>query len=183
MLFAQFFTHTEHSILLENNPPHVVLNLVESMAEALLNPTFSGEIDLAGELREHLETDYYFPRFLPAHDDTQKSLMSLLVNTEYSTISHSGYQHIPLQTSVAQVFKKAGYETLFVYAGFEELSNRSEYFKTQGFDDFIGAQRLTELYSEMRTTIWGGEDKFFLIRGTNSYLTTERATNHFLSLR
>ena len=159
-LFPQFFTHTDHSTLLENNPPHVVLNLVESMAEALLNPTFSGEIDLAGELREHLETDYYFPRFLPAHDDTQKSLMSLLVNTEYSTISHSGYQHIPLQTSVAQVFKKAGYETLFVYAGFEELSNRSEYFKTQGFDDFIGAQRLTELYSEMRTTIWGGEDKF-----------------------
>ena len=64
-LFPQFFTHTEHSILLENNPPHVVLNLVESMAEAILNPTFSGETDLAGELREHLETDYYFPRFYP----------------------------------------------------------------------------------------------------------------------
>jgi len=55
--------------------------------------------------------------------------MSLLVNTEYSTISQPGYQHIPLQRSVAQVFKKAGYKTLFVYTGFEELSNRSYYFK------------------------------------------------------
>lgn len=64
-LFPQFFTHTEHSALLEKNPPHVVLNLVESMAEALLKPTFSGEINLAGELRQHLETDYYFPRFYP----------------------------------------------------------------------------------------------------------------------
>lgn len=159
-LFPQFFTHTEHSALLEKNPPHVVLNLVESMAEALLKPTFSGEINLAGELRQHLETDYYFPRFLPAHDDTQKSLMSLLVNTEHSSISHAAYQHIALQTSVARVFKKAGYKTLFVYSGFEELSNRSEYFKTQGFDEFIGAQRLTELYPGMHNTIWGGEDKF-----------------------
>ena len=86
--------------------------------------------------------------------------MSLLVNTEHSSISHATYQHIPLQTSVARVFKKAGYKTLFVYSGFEELSNRSKYFKTQGFDEFIGAQRLTELYPGMHNTIWGGEDKF-----------------------
>jgi len=159
-LFPQFFTHTKHSILLEKHPPHVVLNLVESMAEVLLKPAFSGGINLAGELRDHLETDYYFPRFLPAHDDTQKSLMSLLVSSEHSSISHAAYQHIPLQTSVAQVFKEAGYKTLFVYSGFEELSNRSEYLKAQGFDDFIGAQRLTALYPEMDNTIWGGEDKF-----------------------
>ena len=159
-LFSQFFTQTSRSSFLEKNPPNVVFNLIESMGNALLLPTFNPGIDLAGQMRQHLDADYYFNRFLPAHDDTQKSLMSLMVNTEYSTISYSSHQHIPLQTSVARVFKKSGYRTVFVYAGFEGLSNRSDYLKTQGFDEFIGAHQLRERYPTMESSVWGGEDKF-----------------------
>ncbi|RZO19617.1 MAG: alkaline phosphatase family protein [SAR92 clade bacterium] len=159
-LFPQFFTHTKQSKFLEDNPPHVVLNLVESMANTLLTTDFSGDVNLAGELQKHLKDDYYFKRFLPAHDDTQKSLVSLLVNTEYSAISHSRHQTVPLKTSAARIFKNAGYRTVFVYAGFEGLSNRSNYFKTQGFDVFIGAHQLTDLYPAMQPSVWGGEDQF-----------------------
>ena len=159
-LFPQFFTRTKKSIFLEENPPHVVLNLVESMANAMLNPAFTDGIDLAGKLRPHLATDLYFSKFLPAHDDTQKSLMSIMINTEYSSISHSSHQHTPLRSSAARVFKDAGYKTIFVYAGFEGLSNRSEYLKTQGFDEFIGAHQLSTLYPSMEKSVWGGEDKF-----------------------
>jgi len=159
-LFPQFFTRTPRSIFLEENPPNVVVNLIESMGNALLLPAFNQGVDLAGQMRQHLEEDYYFTRFLPAHDDTQKSLMSLLVNTEYSAISYSSHQHVPLQTSVATVFKKAGYRTVFVYSGFEGLSNRSDYLKTQGFDQFVGAHQLRELYPAMESSVWGGEDKF-----------------------
>ena len=159
-LFPQFFTRTKKSNFLESNPPHVVLNLMEGMANSLLTPSFTGGIDLAGEFRSHLNSDLYFTRFLPAHDDTQKSLVSMLVNTEYSDISYSSYQNTPLATSVAQVFKRSGYQTIFVYAGFEGLSNRSEYFKVQGFDEFIGAHQLKARYPKMENSVWGGQDQF-----------------------
>ena len=159
-LFPQFFTRTKKSNFLESNPPHVVLNLMEGMANSLLTPSFTGDIDLAGKLRSHLNSDLYFTRFLPAHDDTQKSLVSMLVNTEYSDISYSSYQNIPLATSVAKVFKRSGYQTIFVYAGFEGLSNRSEYFKVQGFDEFIGAHQLKARYPKMENSVWGGQDQF-----------------------
>lgn len=159
-LFPQFFTRTKKSNFLESNPPHVVLNLMEGMANSLLTPSFTGDIDLAGKLRSHLNSDLYFTRFLPAHDDTQKSLVSMLVNTEYSDISYSSYQNTPLATSVAQVFKRSGYQTIFVFAGFEGLSNRSEYFKVQGFDEFIGAHQLKARYPKMEKSVWGGQDQF-----------------------
>ena len=159
-LFPQFFTRTKKSNFLESNPPHVVLNLMEGMANSLLTPSFTGDIDLAGKLRSHLNSDLYFTRFLPAHDDTQKSLVSMLVNTEYSDISYSSYQNTPLATSVAQVFKRSGYQTVFIYAGFEGLSNRSEYFKVQGFDEFIGAHQLKARYPKMENSVWGGQDQF-----------------------
>ena len=82
------------------------------------------------------------------------------MNTEYSAISHSRHQTVPLKTSVARVFKNAGYKTVFVYAGFEGLSNRSKYFKTQGFDVFVGAHQLADLYPAMQPSVWGGEDQF-----------------------
>ena len=159
-LFPQFFTRTKKSNFLENNPPHVVLNLMEGMANSLLKTSFTGGIDLSGQLRSHLLSDLYFTRFLPAHDDTQKSLVSMLVNTEYSGISYSSHRNTPLATSVAQVFKRSGYQTVFVYAGFEGLSNRSEYFKVQGFDEFIGAHQLKARYPKMEESVWGGEDQF-----------------------
>mgnify|MGYP003974752455 FL=1 len=188
-LFPQFFTQTPSSPFLERNPPNVVLNLIESMGNALLLPSFNSGLDLAGQMRQHLDEDYYFKRFLPAHDDTQYSLMSLMVNTEYSSISYSRHQHIALQTSVANVFKKAGYRTVFIYAGFEGLSNRSDYLKTQGFDEFIGAHQLRELYPAMASSAWGGEDKFVFeeaikqLLGNNErdqplFIATLSVTNH-----
>ncbi|HIG66768.1 MAG TPA: LTA synthase family protein [Porticoccaceae bacterium] len=180
-LFSQFFTRTPSSIFLEKNPPNVVFNLIESMSNALLLPTFNLGTDLAGQMRQHLDEDYYFNRFLPAHDDTQKSLMSLMVNTEYSTISYSSHQHIALQTSVARVFKKAGYRTVFIYAGFEGLSNRSDYLKTQGFDEFIGAHQLRELYPAMASSVWGGEDKFVFEEAVKQLLSNnERSQPLFI---
>jgi phosphoglycerol transferase MdoB-like AlkP superfamily enzyme len=159
------------------------------MANTFLSTDFSGDINLAGELQKHLTEDYYFDRFLPAHDDTQKSLVSLLVNTEYSAISHSRHQTVPLKTSVARVFKNAGYKTVFVYAGFEGLSNRSKYFKTQGFDVFVGAHQLADLYPAMQPSVWGGEDQFVFdevykhleshIKGEQPlFIVTLTVTNH-----
>jgi len=159
-IFPQFFVRTPRSEVLEQNPPHVVLHLVESMSQGLLLDRFNEGVDLAGALRQHLEQDLYFQHFLPAHNDTQKSVLGLLVNTEYRDVSYSRHQYTVLEASAAQIYKQAGYETVFIYAGFEGIKNRGSYFKRQGFDTFIGANELKRLFPEMAETVWGGEDQY-----------------------
>ncbi|MBT3425615.1 MAG: sulfatase-like hydrolase/transferase [Gammaproteobacteria bacterium] len=159
-IFPQFFTRTPRSELLEKAPPNVVLHLVESMGQGLLLNRFSEGVDLAGALRQHLEQGLYFKHFLPAHNDTQKSVLGLLVNTEYRDVSYSRHQYTAIEASAAQIYKQAGYETIFIYAGFEGIKNRGSYFKRQGFDTFIGANELKRLFPEMAETVWGGEDQY-----------------------
>ncbi|MBT5054194.1 MAG: LTA synthase family protein, partial [Gammaproteobacteria bacterium] len=159
-LFPQFFVQTGKSEGLRANPPDVVLNLVESMGQGLLLDRFNGSVPLAGALAPHLQQDYYFQHFLPAHNDTQKSVLSLLLNTEHSEISYSSHQYTELETSAAQIFKRSGYRTIFIYAGFEGTKNRSDYFKRQGFDEFIGARQLKSRYPEMAMSVWGGDDRY-----------------------
>jgi phosphoglycerol transferase MdoB-like AlkP superfamily enzyme len=159
-LFPQFFSTTATSDFLESNPPNVVFNLVESMGQALLLEQFSEGVDLRGKMATHLDEDIYFGRFLPGQNDTQKSLTSLMLNTEYGDISRSGYKDIELQTSAAKVFRDAGYRTVFVYGGFEGLMNRGSYFRAQGFEEFIGARKLKSLFPEMEESVWGGDDKY-----------------------
>jgi len=159
-LFTQFFSSTADSDFLENNPPNVVFNLVESMGQALLLEQFADGVDLSGGMTAHLSEDIYFKRFLPGQNGTQTSLTSLMLNTEYSDISRSGYKDIEMQTSAAKVFRDAGYRTVFVYGGFEGLMNRGSYFRAQGFDEFIGARKLKSLFPEMEESVWGGDDKY-----------------------
>lgn len=159
-LFEQFFTRTEKSDFLVAKPPHVVVNILESMSQSLLTDRFNGGLNLAGTMKPHLAEDIYFERFLPATNGTQDSLISLLVNSQYGQISRSKYQQISLQTSSAKVFKKAGYKTVFIYSGFEGEMNLASFFKRQGFDEFIGAHRLKTLFPEMKGSVWGGEDSY-----------------------
>jgi|TARA_B110000908_G_scaffold65466_1_gene79356 phosphoglycerol transferase MdoB-like AlkP superfamily enzyme len=159
-LWPQLFTLTPSSKLLESKPPNVVLNVMESLGTELLRPEFNQPHDWAADFRGHLNDDLFMPRFLPAHNSSQSSLIELVGNINYPTVTQSKYQNIPLMTAAAKVFKRAGYKTLFVYTGFEGERNLSKYVKTQGFDEFVGASRLQEIYAQMETNVWGGEDRY-----------------------
>ena len=159
-LWPQLFTRTSASSVLENKPPNVVLNVMEGLGAELLRPEFNQTHDWAADFREHIDDDLFMQRFLPAHNSTQSSLIELLGNIDYPTVTQSKYQNIPLMTAAAKVFKRAGYRTLFVYTGFEGERNLAKYIKKQGFDEFIGASRLQEIYAQMGTNVWGGEDRY-----------------------
>lgn len=188
-LFPQFFTRSPKSETLEANPPNVVLNLVESLGQGLLLDRFNQGAPLADGLASHLKEDFYVDHFLPAHNDTQRSVLGLLVNTEHRNISYSSHQYTELQTSAASVFKRSGYRTIFVYAGFEGIKNRADYFKRQGFDLFIGARQLKQRYPNMPMTVWGGHDQYVydyvieLLKQQSSedlplFIVTLSVTNH-----
>lgn len=159
-LWSQLFTATPESSFLANNPPNVVLNLVESMGTEPLLSSFNEGADLVGDLGVHLQADVWLKNFLPEHNDTQSTLIRLLGNIDYPTVTQSKYKRIALQTAAARVFKRAGYTTVFVYTGFEGVRHRADYFLNQGFDRFIGAHQLQQAYPKMPTNVWGGEDAY-----------------------
>jgi len=167
-LWPQLFTQTPMVTLLQQKPPNVVLNVMESLGAELLRPEFNKSHDWAAELRGHIDDDALMLRFLPSHNGTQKSLIELIGNIDYPAVTQSKYQNISLMTAAAKVFKQAGYRTIFVYTGFEGERNLAKYIKRQGFDEFIGASRLQELYPDMGTNVWGGEDRYMF-----EYISTQ----------
>lgn len=158
--FNKFFNHTPTNLLLENNPPHVVFGLAESFSAALLDSEYTGTTDLAGSLRMHLAQDIVFKRFLPAHNGTQDSMVNLFANIDYPAITQSKYGSVPLDTAAAEVFRQQGYETIYLYTGFEGERNNADYLAKQGFSQFIGAHAIAKRYPEMDFNVWGGEDAY-----------------------
>ena len=86
-LWPQLFTQTQTSKALEHNPPNVVLNIMESLGTELLRPEFNQTHDWAADLRDHLDNDLVMSRFLPSHNGTQSSLINLLGNINYPTVT------------------------------------------------------------------------------------------------
>ena len=159
-LWPQLFSQTHQSDFLATKPPNVVLHLVESLGAEPLTPAFNEGVDLVGALGPHLAQDYWFKNFLPAHNDTQSTLVRLLGNINYPTVTQSKFRNTSLATAAANVFKQQGYRTLFIYTGYEGIRNRSDYFLKQGFDQFVGAHQLTSYFGDMPTNVWGGEDAY-----------------------
>ena len=188
-LWPQLFTQTPPLALLADSPPNVVLHLVESLGTEPLLPRFNEGVDLVGELGIHLKEDMWLKNFLPEHNDTQSTLIRLLGNINYPTVTQSKYKQVSLESAAAKVFQRSGYKTGFVFTGYEGIRYRSDYFLNQGFDEFVGAHQLSQLYPEMPTNTWGGEDEYMydyaskLVREHNQdegplFVVTLTTTNH-----
>ena len=188
-LWPQFFVSTPKLDLLAEKPPHVVLHLVESLGNEPLTSEFGGQVDLLGGLKGHLQQDYWFQHFLPAYNDTQSSLVAMLGNINYPTITQSKYKQVSLDTAAAKVFQRKGYKTVFIYTGYEGIRHRSDFLLNQGFDEVVGAHQLLQQYPQMPANAWGGEDAYMydyaanlmLQHGTDKqplFVVTLTTTNH-----
>jgi phosphoglycerol transferase MdoB-like AlkP superfamily enzyme len=169
-LWPQLFVSTPKVELLADKPPHVVLNLLESLGNEPLTAEFGDQVDLLGELKGHLQQDYWFQHFLPAYNDTQSSLVAMLGNINYPTITQSKYKQVSLDTAAAKVFQRKGYKTVFIYTGYEGIRHRSDFLLNQGFDEVIGAHQLLQQYPQMPTNVWGGEDAYMYDYAANLML-------------
>jgi len=157
-LYEQFFAQTEENLVLESNPPHVFLGIVESLSTSLLYESYTGSPELAGRLMQHLDKDLWFSRFTPAHNFTQGSIANMLTSLNYPTISQTRHKSYSLDTSVAKIYQNKGYKTVYIYSGFESVRDGANYYLRQGFDEFVGANALLKDYPDMPLNVWGGED-------------------------
>ncbi|WP_217520984.1 LTA synthase family protein [Vibrio metschnikovii] len=153
---------TPHNDYLADNPPHVVIAMMESMGLSVLIEDDPTTNDLLGRFREHYRHDFLFERFFAGTSATIDSIAMMLVHSRLATISHSNWQKTPLPSSAVLPYQRAGYDVVFVYGGNGMWRNLANYLPIQGFDriydenDIVGAFPL----AGQHTGTWGVPDEF-----------------------
>jgi len=128
-----FYTTTPQNHFLENNPPHVVFILMESMSNFYID-MHSDSCNMLGSLADVLDSCYLFRNFLPSYSGTIYSLESILVNTPKSPLSQSPYQNFSFDASAAKPFYEKGYTNIFLTGGKMGWRNMDKFIPRQYFN-------------------------------------------------
>ena len=97
-------------------PPHVVLQVMESMGHHLSSLDAPGR-DLLGALRPHWESDWRFDRFVSEGNGTIDSLARLLVRSPMKAIGQSSAASAKFAGNAFAPYLQRGYRVLFVTSG------------------------------------------------------------------
>lgn len=149
-------------------PPHVVVIMVESFGMPILKYQ-SDKFDIMRRLKKHFDEDTVFTNFISTANGTIASLEPLLLNiiARPHTIpfGQSRYQSTDFTQAAARVYKKAGYETTFIYGGDLSWRNVGHFMQHQGFDHTYGkavVKKNLHLSGEDIFHDWGIYDQFTL---------------------
>jgi len=137
---------------LKNNPPHVILVIMESFGSYWLHKD-AKDFNLFGELKNHLNTGYVFKNFLPAENGTIGSVISIatsqVIRPGARFLSESDFMKTPLSSSGHKVYQSHGYETHFVYGGKLGWRDLGKYLKNQQYDYLWGADEIKDAFPEL----------------------------------
>jgi phosphoglycerol transferase MdoB-like AlkP superfamily enzyme len=143
---------TPKNTLLENNPQHVVLVVMESFG-SYWNHLDGTDFNLLGDLKNHLDNGLLFKNFLPAENGTIGSVVSVSVGQVIRPgsrfLSESDFMNTPLSSSGHNAYKNKNYETHFVYGGKLGWRDLGKYLKLQGYDYIWGADEIKEALPEL----------------------------------
>lgn len=135
----KLFHTTPNNAFLQANPPHVIINLMESFGLNFLDFDNPKTFDVLGELRKHFASDFVFKRFLPGANGTAASLSALFFGSPSAQIGLSDVKKISLEGNIFAAYKNAGYQIIFLTAG-----NASWY----GYGDFMRVLGADEIYDQ-----------------------------------
>jgi phosphoglycerol transferase MdoB-like AlkP superfamily enzyme len=155
---------TGKNILVETDPPHVVVFLMESFGASWLE--FQSEsFNFLGSLEAHIKEDYYSPFMTSIGRGTIGSFVGLITNNPRRPgrrfLSESRYMNLPLKSAASLPFKRAGYETRMIYGGKLAWRGIGKYSLMQGFDIQEGEAQIRDnlkLEGEQGTE-WGLYDE------------------------
>lgn len=147
---------------LADNPPHVVMALMEGMGNNVLIEDDPETNDLLGELREGFENDFVFKRFMAGTSATIDSIVMMLFHSDVPTLSHSSAQRVALSSSAVLPYKEAGYEVVFIYGGNSMWRNLANYLPRQGFDKVYDENSIKKVFPEAEeyADTWGVSDEY-----------------------
>ncbi|MGR5211886.1 LTA synthase family protein [Vibrio rotiferianus] len=153
---------TPQNDYLAENPPHVVMALMEGMGNNVLIEDDPHKNDLLGALRPHFEQDYVYKRFLAGTSATIDSIVMMLFHSNVATLSHSMAQKTSLPSSAVMPYKAAGYDVVFIYGGNSMWRNLANYLPKQGFDRVFDENSIIEAFPEAESyqSTWGIPDEY-----------------------
>ncbi|MCR9298814.1 LTA synthase family protein [Vibrio fluvialis] len=154
--------HVPTNPFLADNPPHVVVAMMESMGMNILVEDDPQTNDLLGSLRPYWENGFLFERFMAGTSATIDSIVMTLFHSPVATISHSSIQNIALPSSAVLPYKRAGYEVTFLYGGNGMWRNLANYLPVQGFDRVYDENDIIEAFPEAAqySGTWGVPDGY-----------------------
>jgi len=165
-LIESLSKETIQNQLLQDNPPHVVVVMVESFGLPIIKHQ-SKTFNIMGSLNKHFKEDTVFENFISTGNGTISSLEALLLNItsrpKSTPLSQSKYMQTEFKSAAAKVYQEKGYETSFVYGGNLSWRNIGIFYDKQGFDKIDGkAAILKELnLDESKSShVWGVFDEF-----------------------
>jgi phosphoglycerol transferase MdoB-like AlkP superfamily enzyme len=156
----QFSGRTPTNSFLEQNPPHVVFVVMESLSSHLLSYDAPPKRDFLGAWREYWQRDFTFNRFVSEANGTIDSLARLLVSSPVANISQSRVQKTNFESSMVRPYKLKGYRAIFITSGNGSYRNFSTFMKGIGFDEVIEQNDLVNRYAEAKLGAWGTFDEF-----------------------
>ncbi|MCL2247253.1 MAG: LTA synthase family protein [Lentimicrobiaceae bacterium] len=152
-------TTTSQNPFLENNPPHIVLILMEGWSSDFFQ-YHSSSFNLLGSLKEELPYLIFYPFCFPVNYGTISAMETFFTNNVGPPLSMSKYAHLPLKNSTALALKEKGYETSYYTAGYTGWRNVGNYCRTQGFDHVCDAAYIKTLFSKTEEADWGVFDQY-----------------------
>jgi len=157
---------TKPNPIAKQNPPHIVVVMVESFGMPLLSYQ-SETFNIMGKIKKHFEEDILFTNFISSSNGTISSLEALLLDIPSrpgaTSFSQSKYLNTPFKQASARVYQDSGYETSFVYGGDLSWRNVGSFMSRQGFDSVKGkAQIVKSLNLDVKSDAhdWGVFDEF-----------------------
>lgn len=159
---AEILAVTPPNPWLAENKPHVVTVMMESFGSNMLSFDRMPENDLLGSLREHLESDFMFHRFVPEGNGTAHSYTGMFFLSPVQNISHSTAQKKPLSHTPFRIYKNAGYRTVFIHPGNMMWRNFAGYLPLQGVDECYDLNDMIRMFPESakEKTAWGVPDEY-----------------------
>ncbi|ANV97316.1 hypothetical protein BBW65_07695 [Helicobacter enhydrae] len=157
-----FFETTPQNPFLRENPPHVILNLMESFGNNFLAFDDKVAFDLLGSLRHHFESDFVFSRFLPYSNGTAASLSGLFFGSPMAHIGLSKVKNKALEGNAFGLYAQNGYEVIFLTAGNASWAGYGDYALVQGAHKVYDSNEIIDLYpqSKQYKTAYGIPDEY-----------------------
>lgn len=144
------YATTPKNDFLAKNPPHIIVNLMESFGLNLLSFDQPNRFDLLGEFREHYKNDLVFERFLPSGNGTSPSFASLYLNSPTTTIASSMVKKTKAQDSIFETYAKAGYKIIFITVGSGSWYGYGDYLRVLGVDEVYDLNSIIDFFPQAR---------------------------------
>lgn len=165
-LFPVFQKNSQNHI---KNSPNIVVVLMESFGTNMLVLDDEKKFDLLMSFRKHFiagktgsKTDFTFMNFLSSQNGTAPSFASLFFVAPNGTISLSNVKNKKLPLTPFDIYKKAGYEVIYLTSGSQFWYDFKNYLTILGVDKIYDQNFLLDYYPQSKDSLntYGVADEY-----------------------